>query len=193
MEGTETHRRWLERATLYALSMTATGAATGACFALAGAGLSALWPGVTLPLALSVGGIALVYALHELRFVRLPVPGRDWQVPSSWVRAGFYRSAVIFGGTVGFGVFTRVPYASLPVLLAWLFVSGNPLHGLLAGLVYGATRALSIFGGASCREPTDVIRLNQRLMRLAPLQHQVAGAALAAFAAYLLAAPYLPS
>ncbi|OGO51096.1 MAG: hypothetical protein A2148_06985 [Chloroflexi bacterium RBG_16_68_14] len=192
MEGTETYRRWLQRATVYALSMTAAGGATGVAFAAAGAGVSALRPELSLPLAAALGAIALAYALHELEFLRLPVPGRDWQVPADWVRRGFYRSAVIFGGTIGFGVFTRVPFASLPVLLAWLFLSGNVLYGLLAGLVYGAMRAFPIYSGGSRREPGDMVEHVQRLMRLAPLQHQVAGLGLAALAAYLLAAPYLP-
>ena len=192
MEGTGTYRRWLQRATVYALSMTAAGAATGVALGAAGAGVSALWPELTLPLAVALGAVTFFYALHELEFLRLPVPGRGWQVPTSWVRIGFYRSAALFGGIVGFGVFTRVSYATLPILLAWLFVSGNVLFGLLAGLIYGATRAISIYSSASSREPADVIQLNQRLMGLAPLQHHIAGVALGAFAAYLVAAPYLP-
>ena len=191
MEGTETQRRWLQRATVYALSMTAAGAAAGAAFAAAGAGVSALAPGVTLPLAAALGAVALAYALHELGFLRLPVPGRDWQVPADWVRRGFYRSAAVFGGTVGFGVFTRVPYASLPMLLAWLFVSGNVVYGAVAGLVYGATRASSIYSSAGSREAGELVGLNHRLMQLAPHLHQITGLALAAFAAYLLAAPHL--
>ena len=192
MEGTETYRRWLQRASLYALSMTAAGVAIGTVFAAAGAGVSTLWPAVTLPLAVALGAVAFAYALHELEFLRLPVPGRSWQVPVEWLRGGFYRSAVIFGGTVGFGVFTRVPFASLPILLAWLFVSGNVLYGALAGLVYGAMRALSIYSSASSREPAELVQLNQRLMRLAAPAHQVTGLLLATFAAYLLVAPYLP-
>ena len=192
MEGTDTQRRWLQRATVYAISMTLAGAATGAAFAAGGAGVAALWPDLTLPLAAAVGAIAFLYALHELGFLRLPVPGREWQVPAEWVRQGFYRSAAIFGGTVGFGVFTRVPYATLPILLAWLFVSGNLLYGAVAGLVYGGTRALSIYSSASTRDASDLVDLNQRLMGLIPVQHQVAGLALAAFAAYLVAAPLLP-
>ncbi len=192
MEGTQTQRRWLQRATVYAISMTLAGAATGAAFAAGGAGVTALWPDLTVPLAAALGAIAFAYALHELGFLRLPVPGRDWQVPAEWVRRGFYRSAAVFGGTVGFGVFTRVPYATLPILLAWLFVSGNVLYGVVAGLVYGATRALSIYSSASTRDASDLVDLTQRLMGLIPVQHQVAGLALAAFAAYLVAAPLLP-
>ncbi|MCH8994954.1 MAG: hypothetical protein IH959_08330 [Chloroflexi bacterium] len=192
MEGTETHRRWLQRATVYAISMTLAGTATGAAFAAGGAGVATLWPDLTLPLAAALGAIAFLYALHELGFLRLPVPGRDWQVPAEWVRWGFYRSAAVFGGTVGFGVFTRVPYATLPILLAWLFVSGNVLYGVVAGLVYGGTRALSIYSSAGSRDASDLADLNQRLMGLIPVQHQVAGLALAAFATYLIAAPLLP-
>lgn len=191
MEGTETHRRWLQRATFYAVSMTVAGGLSGLAFAATGAGLGALWEDARLSLAVALGAVTAVYALHELAFVRLPVPGRDWQVPADWVRHGFYRSAIIFGGTVGFGVFTRVPYASLPVLFAWLFVSGNVAAGALAGLVYGATRALSIYSSSSTREPNDLAQLNQSLMRLAGPAHQLTGLMLAAFAAYLLVAPLL--
>jgi hypothetical protein len=113
-------------------------------------------------------------------------------VPVEWLRAGFYRSAIIFGSTVGFGVFTRVPFALLPILFAWLFVSGNILYGAMAGLVWGATRAISIYSSATSRTPEDVSQLNQRLMRLAAPAHQVAGLLLATFATYLLIAPYLP-
>jgi hypothetical protein len=172
--------------------MAAAGTATGVAFAAAGAGVSAAWPDAALPLATALGGAALAYALHELEFVRLPVPGRDWQVPASWVRRGFYRSAAVFGGTVGFGVFTRIPYATLPVLLAWLFVSGNVWYGLAAGLVYGATRAASIYGSASARDANDLVSLNHGLMSLIPSVHRLSGGALAAFAAFLLIAPRLP-
>jgi hypothetical protein len=171
--------------------MTAAGAAAGAAFAAAGAGVAALAPGAKLPFAAALGIIALAYALRELGWLRLPVPGRDWQVPASWVRRGFYRSAVIFGGTVGFGVFTRIPYASLPILLGWLFVSGNVPLGAATGIVYGALRALSIYSGASSQETEQLVKLNQRLIALTPVMHQVTGLALAVFAAYLLAAPHL--
>ena len=192
MEGTETYRRWIQRATVYALSMTAAGAVTGVAFAASGAGVSTVWSGMTMLLAGVLGAFALAYALHELELLRLPVPGRHWQVPDDWARIGFYRSAVVFGGTVGFGVFTRVSFALLPILFAWLFVSGNILYGAAAGLVWGATRAVSIYSSAWSRGPEDVSQLNQRLMRLAAPAHQVTGLLLATFAAYLLIAPYLP-
>jgi hypothetical protein len=171
--------------------MTAAAVAVGVALAATGAGVAQLWSGVTMPLVAALGAVALAYALHELGFLRLPVPGRDWQVPVEWLRAGFYRSAVIFGGTVGFGMFTRVPFAALPVLFAWLFVSGNTLYGLVAGLAYGATRGISIYISASCSGPSDAAEINQRLMALTPFLHQATGVALAAFGAYLLLSPWL--
>lgn len=171
--------------------MTLAGALTGLAFSAAGRAVDEVWPDAHLPFALALGSIALAYALHELELIRLPVPGRDWQVPAGWVRHNFYRSAAIFGSTVGFGVFTRVPYATFPVLLAWLFVSGDPYYGVAAGLVYGSLRALSIYSSAGSNAPEDLVGLNQQLMRLTPLQHQLAGLALAAFGAYLLVVPSL--
>jgi hypothetical protein len=191
VEGTQTHRRWLQRATVYFVSMTVAGAALGVAFAAAGAGVDSFASGAQLPLAIALGIVTLAYALHELEVVRLPVPGRYWQVPASWVRNGFYRSAVIFGSTVGFGVFTRIPYASLPILLGWLFVSGNVGYGFAAGLVYGVTRAASIYLGSGCADAEQLVQLNQRLMSLIPRLHQITGFALAMFAAYLLTAPAL--
>lgn len=172
--------------------MTLGGGAAGIAFAAAGAGLSAFWEDAMVPLAMTLGAVSLAYAFHEVGLVRLPVPGREWQVPVEWVRDGFYRSAVIFGGTVGLGVFTRVPYASLPILLAWLFVSGNIVYGAVAGLVYGAARAASIYSGFGIGRPEQLVELNERTMRFAPSLHQATGLALAAFAAYLLIAPALP-
>lgn len=171
--------------------MTLAGGTSGVILSAAGAGLDALWEDATVPLAVALGGVSLVYALHELEFIRLPVPGRDWQVPADWVRNGFYRSAVIFGGTVGFGVFTRVPYASLPILFAWLFVSGNIAYGALAGLVYGAMRAVSIYASTATEGPEELVTLNRTIMRLAGPAHQLTGLMLAAFAGYLLLGPYL--
>lgn len=172
--------------------MTVAATATGVVFASAGAGVSALWSDATVPLAVALGAAALAYALHELGFVRLPVPGRSWQVPVEWLRGGFYRTAVIFGSIVGFGVFTRVTFAVLPILLAWLFVSGNILYGALAGLVYGAVRAISIYSSATSRTPEEVTQVSQRIMALAAPAHQATGLLLAAFATYLFVAPYLP-
>lgn len=171
--------------------MTLAGAALGAVLAAAGLGVRALAPGTERPLAVALGAVALVYALRELGWISLPVPGRDWQVPASWVRNGFYRSAAIFGSIVGFGVFTRIPYASLPILLAWLVVSGNLPLGIATGMLYGLMRALSIYSSAGSREVEQLVKLNQRLIALIPSVHLVTGAALAAFGGYLLIAPLI--
>ncbi len=191
VEGTETYRRWLQRTWVYTASMTLAAAGTGATIAFAGAGASLLWGEQPLPLVIAVGSIAFAYALHEVGFVRLPVPGREWIVPAAWVRGGFYRSAVVWGGLVGGGVFTRVPFAVLPVLAAWLFVSGDVVYGVLAGAVYGLIRAVSIYSAASSRDSQELVGLTQQIMGLAAPAHQVTGLLLATFAAYLLAAPYL--
>ncbi len=172
--------------------MTIGGGAIGVMLAMAGLGFSALVDDSMAPLAIGLGAIALAYAIHELGLIRLPVPGRDWQVPAHWVRNRFYRSAAVFGGTVGLGIFTRVPFASLPVLFAWIFVSGNIWYGLAAGLTYGAVRAVSIYSSTNVEGTEQLVELNERLMGIAPSFHQVTGLALAAFAVYLLLAPTLP-
>lgn len=169
--------------------MIFAGTAIGAVSATAGALLHAAWPATQVPLALALGVITLLYALSEVGFISLPVPGRRWQVPATWVREGFYRSAAIFGSTVGFGVFTRVPYASFPILVSWLFVSGNVVYGALGGCVYGICRAISIYSSAPYSGTAELVEWNQRIMAMIPTVHKLTGFALAAFATYLLVAP----
>ena len=171
--------------------MVLAGTALGAVFATAGAVLFALAPRAQTPFAFLLGVITLLYALSEAGYMKLPVPGRDWQVPADWVHDGFYRSAVIFGGTVGFGVFTRVPYASFPILLAWLFVSGEPAYGAVAGVIYGVCRAVSIYSSAPYSSTEELVGWNQRMMAMIPSIHRLTGVALAVFAAYLIVAPVL--
>ena len=153
-----------------------------------GAGVLQFWPGAILPLVAALGGITIVYALHELGFIRIPVPGRDWIVPAGWVRHRFYRSAVVWGGIVGAGVFTRVPFAALPVLAAWLFIYGDVVYGSLAGALYGFVRAASVYSTASSQDADELVGLMQRIMRLATPAHLLTGTMLAMFGAYQLIA-----
>jgi hypothetical protein len=166
--------------------MTLAGGVTGTVVAALGAGFEAAVPDATVPLAVLLGLVAMLYALHELGFIKIPVPGRDWQVPVEWVSGGFYRSAIAFGAIVGAGVFTRVTYAAFPILLAWLFVMGNIPAGAIAGLLYGGFRALGIYLSATSQGPEDVIAINQRLMAIAPSLHQTVGLSLAALGVYLV-------
>jgi hypothetical protein len=168
--------------------MILAGTVLGAVIGTAGAIVVALAPALQTPLAFLLGAVALVYALSEVGLIKLPVPGRDWQVPAEWVRDGFYRSAAIFGGTVGLGIFTRIPYASFPILLAWMFVSGNVLYAALAGTIYGIARALSIYSSSSMGGIEELVVWNQRIMSMIPTVHKLTGVALATFAAYLLVA-----
>ncbi len=191
VEGTHTYRRWLRKTVVYTISMMVAAAGMATVISAAGAGVSTWWSGMTLPLAVALGAVAFVYALHELGIVSVPVPGRDWVVPAAWVRHDYYRSGVVWGGLVGAGVFTRVPFAALPVLAAWLFVSGDIVYGVLAGAVYGATRAASIYSAASSQDTEELAGLTHQIMRLAAPAHEVTGLFLAGFGAYLLAAPYL--
>jgi hypothetical protein len=171
--------------------MTLAGGVTGTLVATLGWAVDEVAPDATVPLAVALGLVSLLYALHEVGLIRIPVPGRDWQVPVEWVSGGFYRSAIAFGAIVGFGIFTRVTYAIFPVLLAWLFVSGDVLVGLVGGLLYGGFRALGIYLSANTKAPEDVIAVNQRLMAIAPSLHAVVGVALAAFGVFLTVAPLI--
>lgn len=174
------------RTAVYTAAMTMAAAATGAVVAGAGTGLLGIWSGGRLTLIAALGVITLIYALHELGFIRVPVPGRDWVVPAAWVRQGFYRRAVVWGSIVGTGVFTRIPFAALPVLAAWLFIYGDVVYGAVAGSLYGLVRAASVYSTAPSGNVDEVASIIQKMMRLVTPAHLLTGMLLAMLGAYWL-------
>lgn len=119
-----------------------------AAWALIGAGLGAL----SLPFGIVAAAAwcyALCFGVAQTLQVRLRAPSSSWQVPQEWVR---YRSPrqqiVVWGVTLGPGVITRNPYASMWLLPAFLSLVDSVPAGLLAGAVigacHGAARALGV-------------------------------------------------
>lgn len=139
-----------------------------------------------MTLIAALGVITLIYALHELGFIRVRVPGRDWVVPAAWVRQEFHRRAVVWGSIVGTGVFTRIPFAALPVLAAWLFIYGDVVYGAVAGSLYGLVRAGSVYSTASSGNVDEVASIIQKMMRLVTPAHLLTGMLLAMLGAYWL-------
>lgn len=133
--------RWASTALVYLVASTVAAVLFGAVLAFLGRPLAA-HTGWSV-LAPTVGGVALVFGLADLGMLRLPRPQRDEQVPSGW-RARFAPevTAGLYGAMLGVGVLTRVPFASLYVLLVWTALAGTILGGAAIFGVYGLIRAL---------------------------------------------------
>ena len=93
--------------------------------------------------------LGAAYALAVLLGVELPTPALNWQVPSSWLRGRPAPArALVWAGTLGPGLLTRNPYASMLLVPVLLGAAGSvPLglaFGAAAGAAHGASRALGV-------------------------------------------------
>lgn len=144
---------WLARAVMYAAGTTVGAGMMALLVGLLGAGLHALLPFLSLPVAITLLGVAsLVFALHELNVLRLPAPQVGWQVPAWWMRRSRLVGNTLYGLVLGAGVFTFIPFASFYILLGLELVIGAvDLRAAVAlGMVYGFARGLpAVLGGIS--------------------------------------------
>jgi hypothetical protein len=127
----------------YSASLVGSSGITQLMIALLGAGLIRPVAPYLLPV---VAITSAAYGLHELGFIRLPLPYRNWQVPRPWLRLGFYSSAIIYGLVLGTGFATRAPFSSFQVMSAVNAVVGVPSMAFALGAVYGLFRAGSLIG-----------------------------------------------
>jgi hypothetical protein len=144
------------------------------------------WLGARLPLTETVLPLILLVtacllgALHELRFIRLPMPQIPRQVPRSWlVRHPWNLAAIGFGMQLGSAVATRITNASTYVALGCALFSGSPLSGALILAAFGAVRSVPplIFGPASA-SPTQALNFAVVFNRYAPVVAKQSGLAL---------------
>jgi hypothetical protein len=151
----------------FALGALAGGVATFAGLAAAGA----LVPGAGKSLLVPAAALALAAALAEARGVRV-VPQIRRQVPEPWRRRlPLPLAAWAYGVLLGVGFATFVLTLAVWALAAISFAVGDVRLGLLAGLAFGAGRALPIVvlapisGRALGREIVDVMAMEPRVLR----------------------------
>jgi hypothetical protein len=131
------------RVLAYSGSLVAAAGLTQVAVAETGAVLGRPIVPYLLPL---VAVVSAAYALRELGLVRLPIPYHNWQVPRSWLRSGFYSSAIAYGLVLGTGFATRAPFASFHMMVGLNFVLGAPIVAVVLGLAYGVSRAGGLVG-----------------------------------------------
>jgi len=104
--------------------------------------------------------VALLVALVELQVLPARLPSRDWQVPRDWpTKYGPIRGYALWGGTLGLGVLSYVPFASYHLFLVWLLLSRSAAVGLGMGLAYGLGRWIgsAIPAMAAARSPEQAM------------------------------------
>lgn len=127
---------------LHLLGAMLGGALTGG---VAGGVGALLIPAPARPWAI---GMAVVWALVLSLRRHLRPLGRRWQVPQVWNRTvPPRRRYFLWGGLLGCGLATPIPYPAFLALLGAALTAGIPL-GALAGVIFGGTRqALALAPG----------------------------------------------
>ena len=101
----------------------------------------------------------------------VPVPSSPAQVPKAWtVTMEPAQYAFAYGLGLGFGVATRIPSWSLHVLLALVFVLGDPAFALIAASVYAVFRAMPVVAASMTHRSTEEIVAGLDRVRAAALR-----------------------
>lgn len=155
VQETSNRWRWLGAGCLYSVSCIGTSAVLGGVLSRLGAGAGnftcsdmqcALMPERNLVVAVFVGIFALAYAMSDAGFYRLPRPRLMNAVPVTWWRRWRpYWAAIAYGGALGLGITTRIPFGAFYVLCIWCAISGQVEYGMILMGMYGASRSLVIF------------------------------------------------
>jgi hypothetical protein len=146
----ETWRAWRLRLSIYCAGLLVAGASMGIVCGLAGHVL-----GLSRVPAWALSGLLGALVLRELGLIALPLPSRNWQMPSSWHRLGRHGSAMAFGATMGVGVLTRAPMASFHGLLVVEMVLSSILIGGGLGATYGIGRAIPVIVAGAMRRQSS--------------------------------------
>lgn len=153
-EGRESGRSWVVPFGLFTLGMAGVMALWGVVVGLAGGGIVRFLAEpshrfvVTEVLYGLLGGLALLMALWELGFVRLPRVGGNRPMPVRIAKLGGYPRSLSMGAALGGGFGVGCPFPTYQAVLAWAAVVGNPFYGaaLLAANALGRAAPLWLTG-----------------------------------------------
>jgi hypothetical protein len=174
---------------LWVLGHVAGGALLGAALGWAGGGLPARALALR-PAILSAG--CLVWGLHQLGVVTVPMPEIPRQVSRAWIlRLPWGLLALGYGAQLGCGVATRIPVATTYAVLACALLSGDPAAGAAILGLFGAARAAPPAAvGPRLRSRGHALGFALALDRYEGRVHRVNGLALLASAAFFAAVSF---
>ncbi len=160
-----------------------------------GQGLHALLPGIGIEWAVGFLGVfSLLYALHEINFIKLPNPQLGWLVPKVWQKHSYLLGHTLYGLVLGMGVWTFIPFTGFYILLAWELVAGavSLKAAVLLGMLYGAFRGFpAVLGGISLLRGVFPMPVTSWLLARLGLWHAVNGLMLLFAGSFLLGSFFL--
>ncbi len=192
-EGRERGRSWLPPFLLFALGIVGVMAVWGLVVGAVGHGIVSFLAKpshrftVTEVLYSLLGALALLMALWEFGWVRLPRIGGHRAMPARLAKLNPYPRSLAMGAALGGGFGVGCPFPTYQAILAWAAVVGNPFYGAAALAANALGRAAPLFligglayGGAEQRA------IARWLVEHSARAKLVNGTALAAFAALML-------
>src|SRR5690348_6690003 len=115
VQETSNRKRWLLATSLYTLACVCTAMLLGATLGFLGHSIQPLIHGSAFPHAgvWLIGLLALAYAMSDVGLLWLPYPTLRLAVPITWWRRWRpYKAALAYGGALGLGVMTRIPFGA---------------------------------------------------------------------------------
>lgn len=172
--------RWLVTVIVYTLASVIGGALLGMFLAYLGGILVTQLPIREVTMRRIVGGAAVVYAAHEVGFVRLPHLYFRRQVPLRW-RYNIHPllAMALYGLILGAGFATYIPTSSYYIIALAAMASSNHAVGAMLVATSGFARALFLWpSSVVVRTAEDWDALANHIERSRPLMRQVNGLAL---------------
>ncbi len=193
LEGRERGRSWVPPFALFTVGVAVVMGTWGAIVGLAGGRIVDLLAepsrrfAVTEILYSSLGVLALLMALWELGWVRLPRIGGHRAMPAFLIRPSPYPRALGMGAALGGGFGVGCPFPTYQAILAWAAIVGNPLYGaaLLAANALGRAAPLHLIGWLVYRG-TEERAISRWLVGNSARAKLVNGTALAALASLMI-------
>ncbi len=192
-EGKERGRSWVRPFVLFTVGIALVMAAWGVVVGLAGHGIVSFLArpsrrfAVTEVLYSLVGVLALLMALWEFAWVRLPRIGGHRAMPSAIARLNPYPRSFAMGAALGGGFGVGCPFPTYQAVLAWAAIVGNPLYGaaVLAANALGRSVPLYLIGGLAYGG-ADQRGISRWLLGNSARAKLINGTALAAFAGLMI-------
>jgi cytochrome c biogenesis protein CcdA len=192
-EGRERGRSWLPPFVLFTVGIASVMAIWGAVVGLAGHGIVSFLAepsrrfAVTEILYSLLGVLALLMALWEFGWVRLPRVGGHRAMPARFAKLNRYPRSLAMGAALGGGFGVGCPFPTYQAVLAWAALVGNPFYGAaaLAANALGRAAPLYVLGGLAY-SGADQRAISRWLIGNSGRAKLVNGTGLAAFAALML-------
>jgi cytochrome c biogenesis protein CcdA len=132
--------KWGISVALYAAAALTSSASMGAALGW----LGSLTPITSTAAAVVLAMCALLYGMHELRFIHAPHPQTGWQVPSGWRRFHPWVTATGYGAYLGLGVLHYTFATTFVVAVIWALALGDPVRSAVTMSAFGIGQTLPI-------------------------------------------------